>query len=172
MDKYLTRSSSTSSINTKRAADDEAVDCRTPNRYASINNQEKIDKFHDQQHQFHNLPVDNDVNTGSEFFKEATTTAKKSGSIPPIILEVNTKNKNDSRKIKFIVCGYSNHFHLQYRNNNKVSVICYLLLLTLTEPSSKYYKTKMYLSSRTHAGTKILLKLLSKAFLKKTYPLN
>lgn len=112
-------------MNTKRPADDELVDWRTPKRYATINSQEKFDRSRNlsTQNQFQSLPVDNDVDTGCKFFNEATTAAKKSGHIPPIILELNTNLTHE--KLKSIVGRYSNRFHLQYRNGNKVAVICY-----------------------------------------------
>lgn len=56
-------------------------------------------------------------------FQEATTAPRISGRIPPIILE--PKMDWTHEFIKTLIKRYTNKFHLQYRGNNKIAIICY-----------------------------------------------
>lgn len=125
MDKYIIRSSSTSSLISKRSADEEAADWRIPKRHATVKSHDKFDTNRDLpiQNQFHGLSVDKEADSGDKLFKVATTTAKKIGHIPPIILDL--KSNWSHEEIKDIISKYSNRYNLQYRNGNKVAVICH-----------------------------------------------
>ncbi|VVD02832.1 unnamed protein product [Leptidea sinapis] len=74
MDKYLLRSSSTSSLSSKRPADAGPDDWRAPKRYAAHGRQSKFDNSR-------NLPTQNK-------FQDAVVGIKKTGHIPPIILDI------------------------------------------------------------------------------------
>lgn len=127
MDQFLVKSSSTESLNSKRSAEDSQW--RTAKRIAVLRDPSKFDKSRELpvHNKFNVLPLDGE--TGSQddetttLFKEASTTIKKSGHIPPIILDI--KPDWTHMTIKDMVSQYTTRFNLQYRGRNKVAIICY-----------------------------------------------
>lgn len=55
--------------------------------------------------------------------QDATTARKNSDRSPPIIIE--SKKEWTHEFIKTLISRYNQNYHLQYRGNNKVAVICY-----------------------------------------------
>lgn len=123
MERYLVRSSSSSSLNSKRPAEVTAEEWRTPKRYASRNkeNLQYDDSRNIQTHnKFEDLPLDTSENVN---LQDATQAPKKSGHIPPILLDIKKEWTHES--IRTIIGRYCNQYHLQYRSSNKVAIICY-----------------------------------------------
>lgn len=126
MDAYLIRSSSSGSINSKRSADDLSEIWRPAKRSVVTKNPLKFDKSRDLpiQNKFQSLPVDaNADDPASKPYHEAVTLVKKTGHIPPIVIEMKKDWTHES--IKNTIAKFTNRFHLQYRRSNKVAVICY-----------------------------------------------
>lgn len=132
MDKYLTRSSSSGSLCSKRRAEDDDDHNVLPKRPATnVKNQAKYDKSRDftSPNRFAMLSTDGDTESNKEAetmsspFKVASTTIAKAKHIPPIIMDLKADLTHEG--IKQIVNKYTNRFHLQYKGSNKVAIICY-----------------------------------------------
>ncbi|VVC95556.1 unnamed protein product [Leptidea sinapis] len=119
MDKYLSRSSSTSSLSSKRPADEGPDDWRAPKRYAAHGRHRNLPT----QNKFQDLPIDGAINQENKEYQDAVVGIKKTGKIPPIIPDIPKEWTHEI--IKNTICKYTNRFHLQYRNAGKVAIICY-----------------------------------------------
>lgn len=121
MDKYLIRSSSFGSLNSKRPAEDNLEGWTTPKRHNIQSKQSKFDGSRNlpTSNRFEELPVDDQC---SKYYQDAATKPKKLGHIPPILVDVGNKTH---LTIKETVSKFTKTFHLQYRSGNKVAVICY-----------------------------------------------
>lgn len=136
MDKFLTKASSnpnlTANSSSKRPAEDAVDQWNTPKR--TVKPGSTITP------EFHPLPTNNRFNvlstdvTGatskedkllqpSSPYRKATTSVKKTGHVPPIIIEINQEWTHET--IKNLISPLTKHYHLQYRGRNKVAVICY-----------------------------------------------
>lgn len=116
---------SNSSLNSKRPAEDQPEQWQVPKRTVSLINQNKYDSARDltTSNQFQNLEVDGVENQSNRYYIAATTAEKKTGHIPPIIIDM--KNEWTHESVKNLIGQFSNRYHLQYRNGGKVAVICY-----------------------------------------------
>jgi hypothetical protein len=122
MEKFLMKSSSTGNLSAKRPA--ENSDWSIPKRTALPKDQAKYDANRQiSENRFSALPADNDGDKSNENFRKAATTVKKSGHVPPLIMTI--KEDYTHGQIKALVGKYTNRFHLQYKGNNKVAIICY-----------------------------------------------
>lgn len=125
MDNYLSRSTSNSSLNSKRPAeDDDNQIWHKPKRTALRRNAAGTSSTVSTANRYENLPVEADSDPKALQFREASMLKKKrSGHIPPIIIDI---QKNWTHQTIIDCIGkYNKNFHLQYRNNNKVAVVCY-----------------------------------------------
>ncbi|VVC96044.1 unnamed protein product, partial [Leptidea sinapis] len=125
MDKYLSRSSSTCSLSSKRPAGEGPDDWRAPKRYSAHGRQSKFDNSRNlpTQNKFQDLPIDGATNQENKEYQDAVVGIKKTGHIPPIILDIPKEWTHEI--IKNTICKYTNRFHLQYRNGGKVAIIYY-----------------------------------------------
>lgn len=125
MERYLQRSDSSGSLNSKRPATENVDGWRTPKRPA-VAKHAKFDSTRDipTQNKFQDLPVDGVAKTsGNDFYLKATAKVKKTGHIPPIILDMKTDWTH--MHLKDTITQFTNRYHLQYRNGGKVAVICH-----------------------------------------------
>ncbi|KAJ2937584.1 hypothetical protein O0L34_g12982 [Tuta absoluta] len=109
MDRYIQRSSSTSSL--KRAADGEAG-WTAPKKTAPQRDQSKYDDNRGLpiNNRYDELNVDTEDNEAKKIFQDASNTIKKSGHIPPIILDIKPDWTHNS--IQELVSKHSKRFHL------------------------------------------------------------
>lgn len=120
MERFLTRSSSTSSLSSKRQREDSSDNWQVPKRTAIPNRV----SGHPQvatNNRFNGLQVD--PSPSNENFKLATSQRKNPGRIPPIIINLLPEWTHSSLREHIEKC--TKKFHLQYRGNNKVLVQCY-----------------------------------------------
>lgn len=122
MEKYLVRSSSSGSLNTKRPRDDLNEEWRHPKRYASRTTAQNTLPGLQDQNKFKGLPVEDETSVPKTLLKEATS-IKKTSHIPPITVCIEKSWTHQT--IKDMVSKYTNRFHLQYRNGNKVAISCF-----------------------------------------------
>lgn len=125
MERYLLRSNSSGSLNSKRPATENVDGWRTPKRPA-VAKHAKFDSTRDipTHNKFQELPVDGVAKTaGNEFYLKAATKVKKTGHIPPIIVDMKTEWTHEDLKDK--ISEFSNQYHLQYRNGGKVAILCH-----------------------------------------------
>lgn len=121
MDKYLTRSVSNSSLNSKRdREEDEPEDWQLPKRPATPRRDSVNKPIFTTSNRYSNLAVDNQL---PEPLRAAVSTRKNTSRIPPIIIQLQ-ENWNHNKILKLIE-KHSKEFHLQYRSKNKVAVHCY-----------------------------------------------
>lgn len=126
MDKFLKKSDSTGNLNSKRPGDDLIGPWQFAKRPAVTRNSEKFDETRrlPLHNQYKDLNVDDKGEpTTINHYRDASTGVKKTGHIPPLILEIQKDWTHES--IKTLISRFTNKFHLQYRANNKVAVICY-----------------------------------------------
>lgn len=113
MDKYLTRTSSTGSLASKRPAEEDS-EWRQPRksfRPAAIPRTEKLNLHN----RYDNLPQD-------EIGSIPTMLSKKTDKVPPIFIDVLPDWTHAS--VKNIVSKYTQKYNLQYRGDNRVAVLC------------------------------------------------
>lgn len=122
MDKFVTRSSSNPNL-AKRTID-EIVEAQWsfPKRFAPVRPAKNVTTTATS-NRFRGLPSDQDMGSMSEPLRNAVQPRKKSGNIPPILIQLQADWSH--QKIKDLVTKYNKNFHLQYRNNNKVAVQSY-----------------------------------------------
>lgn len=125
MDKFLSRSSSSSSLNNKRNRDEDTSDgWQLPKRTATVSSSEiasEKPRF-TTPNRFSNLFVDPTQGL-SEPLKHAVSVRKNPTRVPPIIIQIQDKWTHGT--IKGMIEKIDKNFHLQYRNNNRVAVQCY-----------------------------------------------
>ncbi|KAG7299629.1 hypothetical protein JYU34_016616 [Plutella xylostella] len=125
MDKFLSRSSSSSSLNNKRNRDEDTSDgWQLPKRTATVSSSETASEKprFTTPNRFSNLSVDPTQGL-SEPLKHAVSVRKNPTRVPPIIIQI--KDKWTHGTIKGMIEKIDKNFHLQYRNNNRVAVQCY-----------------------------------------------
>lgn len=119
MDKFITRSRPE-----KRASDEHLDRWRSPKRTAaSGSNQDKPAHCVVTSNRYENLPVDESTDPAKTQFIKATTKVKKTGHIPPILLQL--KKEWTHNLINELVLKHTKQFHLHYRGRAKVAIICY-----------------------------------------------
>lgn len=125
MDKFLERSSSTESLSSKRTAEVLEGGWQPAKRTAIPKVLPNISKerTYVNRNRFSELPVDHSADLQGEPFRDASTNIKKIGHIPPIIVEIKPDWTHET--IRSIVSKHTSRFHLQYRRNNKVAIVCY-----------------------------------------------
>lgn len=122
MDKYLLRTPSNSSLNSKRSTDDQ--EWQTAKRPAIMKNSSsdntsgELPTFN----RYQNLTVDNDTESAKKINNPAPSIGRP-GRIPPVILEID--HNWTHQKLQEMIKTFANSFHLHYRGKNKVAVICY-----------------------------------------------
>lgn len=122
MDKYLSRSVSSSSLNSKRDREDEtSEDWQQPKRTA-IQKPTFNKPVFATSNRYSDLAVDQGSQI-SEPLRSAIVTRKNPNRIPPIIVLLQEDWTHD--KIQKVVVKYTNNFHIQYRGKNKVALQCY-----------------------------------------------
>lgn len=67
--------------------------------------------------------MDDGLDPPTKQLREAATAVKKTGHIPPIIMDIKPDWTHEI--IKGLIAQHTNRFHLQYRGKNKVAVVCY-----------------------------------------------
>lgn len=122
MDKYLIRSSSETSLRSKRGAEDQP-EWRTTKRPTKDSSRYDRQRSIDTHNRFDQLPIDDDSEEVNSLYHEATTSVKKVGHIPPIILEL--KPDWTHGNLKDLIGKCETRYHMQYRGRNKVAIICY-----------------------------------------------
>ncbi|KAJ8712282.1 hypothetical protein PYW07_005124 [Mythimna separata] len=125
MERYLQRSDSSGSLNSKRPATENADDWRKPKRPA-VSKHAKFDSTRDvpTRNTFEDLPVDGaEKNPSNEFYLKAIAKVKRTGHIPPIILDIKTDWTHEALKEK--ISKLTQRYHLQYRNGGKVAILCH-----------------------------------------------
>lgn len=124
MDKYLIKSSSESNLRSKRGAEDQH-EWKTAKRAVPSKDSTRYDKQRsiNTHNSFDQLPVDDVNEEVKTHFRMASTTVKKMGHIPPIILEL--KSNWTHGNLKDLIAKCETRYHLQYRGQNKVAIICY-----------------------------------------------
>lgn len=123
MERYLQRSSSSSSLNAKRAGDDLSEEWRAPKRYAPRNSPQEVSLDLQDQNQFKDLPVHDVPSDPKTLLRNASTAVKKTSHIPPITICIEKEWTHQT--IREIVSKHTNRFHLQYRNGDKVAISCF-----------------------------------------------
>lgn len=68
-------------------------------------------------------PEKDESETSARRLQEATVARKNSNRTPPIIIE--NRKEWTHEFIRTLISRYNKDFHLQYRGNNKIAVICY-----------------------------------------------
>jgi hypothetical protein len=122
MDKYLEKSSSTGNLSAKRPAETE--EWSIPKRTALPKDQSKYDANRQiTVNRFASLPKDTPAEEPSDSYLKASTTVKKSGHVPPMIMDL--KEDCTHGQIMTLVGKYTKRFHLKYMGNNKVAINCY-----------------------------------------------
>ncbi|KOB64714.1 Gag-like protein [Operophtera brumata] len=120
MDKFVTRSSSTPNLATKRPRDDTGVQWHFPKRFAAPKRISKEGET-STSNRFESLAVDGNDDILQLFSK--ATKKKPSGKVPPIVIEF--RDDWNHQKIKDTIDSYDKTYHLQYRGNHRVKVQCY-----------------------------------------------
>ncbi|VVD05546.1 unnamed protein product [Leptidea sinapis] len=112
MDKYLSRSSSTCSLSSKRPAGEGPDDWRAPKRYSAHGRQSKFDNSRNlpTQNKFQDLPIDGATNQENKEYQDAVVGIKKTGHIAPIILDIPKEWTHEI--IKNTIYKYTNRFPL------------------------------------------------------------
>lgn len=125
MEKFLVRHNSTGNLNSKRPAENIDTQWRQAKRVAAAKNQDRFDDSRElpTHNQFTSLPIDDEIPESNLNTESTAYSTKRPRNIPPIILSIQQNWTHET--IKNLISKYSKNFHLQYRGNNKVAVVCY-----------------------------------------------
>lgn len=122
MDNYITRSSSNPNLSKREREDNSCDQWNIPKRFAALKPQNNVTHTATS-NRFSSLQSEQDVSKMPEPLRAAIMPRKKTGNIPPIIIQLQSDWTHG--KIKDNVTKFDKNFHLQYRGNNKVAVQCY-----------------------------------------------
>lgn len=121
MDKFLVRSNSNPNVSGKRPGEPLDNEWRTPKRSAPAAT--PLNKpITPTSNRFEGLQKEKPLEPNPPELRAASE-RKKSGHIPPILLDLQPDWTHNS--VKDIISKLSKNFHLQYRGNNKVAIHCY-----------------------------------------------
>lgn len=122
MDKYVTRSSSNPNLAKRNIDEIPETTWTFPKRFAAVRTAKNVTTT-GTSNRFTGLLSEQEISSMSEPLRNAVQHRKKSGNVPPILIELQADWSH--QQIKELVMKYDKNFHLQYRNNNKVAVHCY-----------------------------------------------
>lgn len=122
MDKFITKSASTESLPTKRAAEDD-LHWQEPKRPATPRMFTLKQSILKVSNSFNTLQVDEQSHKSPQAFRNATKKPSKIGQIPPIIIDIQPEWTHET--IRNLISEFTKQFHLKYRMKNKVAVYCH-----------------------------------------------